>query len=91
MHREDTRNDYSCEEDGEYERARNRYREGSDRLIDGGNQTRNISYKKEHKRTSSPEEVVVDEVYGFPDFFPARDTLVRDKSRQDKLDIRTSP
>ncbi len=91
VYREYTWHNNSCKKNSKYNRTRNRYSKGCYRLINCCNKSRYISYKKEHKRPSSPEEMIIDKVGDFSNFFPAGDPIVCYKSRKHKLYICTSP
>jgi hypothetical protein len=91
MYRESTWEGDRREEDREDDRTRYRYREGSDRVVDRAKKSWHISDKKEHKRSASPEEMIVDEIGRLSYFFDERDMLRLEKFRYHVLDIGASP
>ncbi len=60
-------------------------------MIDGVEYPWNISDKKEHERSSCPEEVIVDEVEGFADLLSRRYRSRRHELRDHVLHIGTAP
>ena len=91
MDGEDTRDDDCCEEHGEYDRCRDRHSEDRDRVVDRAKYPRHISDKKEHKWSSCPEKMIVDEICRFSDLLTSGDIFLSQKLWDDILDISTSP
>lgn len=91
MDREDTR-DHDCRKKyGKYDRSRDRYGEGSYRVIDRAKYSGYISDKKEHKRSTCPKKMVIYQVDGFSDFFCFWDVFISQKLWDDVLEIGTPP
>ena len=91
MDREDTRDDDRCEQDREYEGARDRHSECRQGVIYRSEYAWYISDEKEHKWSTRPEEVIVDKIDRFTDFLGGFDFFIFQELRQYKLDISTAP
>lgn len=91
MDRENARYDDGREENREDDRSRDRYSEDGDRVVDRAEYSWYITDEKEHKRSSCPEKMVINEIGGLTDFFPFWDIFRLHKLWYHVLDIGTSP
>lgn len=91
MNRENTREYDRGKEYCEYNRSGNRDSEGRKRMVDAIENPWNIPDEEEHKRSASPEEMIINKVDGFSNFFCVWDFLICEKCRNHEFYITTSP